>query len=58
VKTVSQNDNNAQKSMALDHLGIIAGRLRQCVQKYGRTAEKSNAIGLNLKTVEEVRDVV
>jgi hypothetical protein len=42
--------------MVLDHLGIIAGRFRQCVQKYGCTADKSNAISLNLKTVEEVRD--
>ena len=28
VKTISQNDNNALKALALDHLGIIAGQLR------------------------------
>jgi hypothetical protein len=28
IKTSGQNDNNAAKTMALDHLGVIAARLR------------------------------
>lgn len=28
IKSASQNDSNATKSLALDHLGVIAGKLR------------------------------
>ncbi|EKM54090.1 uncharacterized protein PHACADRAFT_162472 [Phanerochaete carnosa HHB-10118-sp] len=50
VKTTNQNDNNAAKTIALDHLGVIAARLRTCaVQK--KRAEES---GPGLKCIEEM----
>lgn len=57
VKSSSQVDGNAQKSMALDHLGVIAGRLRQCMLKNGRagSGDKNVATESNLRTMEEVR---
>ncbi|KAI0927411.1 hypothetical protein AcV5_007956 [Taiwanofungus camphoratus] len=36
VKT-SQNENNAMKTMALDHLGVIAARLRSSMSKFQET---------------------
>ncbi|KAF4617468.1 hypothetical protein D9613_005695 [Agrocybe pediades] len=33
VKTSSQTDNNAAKTMALDHLGVIAARIRTSILK-------------------------
>lgn len=51
VKSSSQTDNNAAKTMALDHLGVIAARIRSSMLK---------AIGaggdgfLGLKTLDEV----
>ncbi|EMD39745.1 hypothetical protein CERSUDRAFT_150412 [Gelatoporia subvermispora B] len=34
IKNTSQSDNNAAKTMALDHLGVIAARLRSSMLKY------------------------
>ncbi|THH14012.1 hypothetical protein EW146_g6273 [Bondarzewia mesenterica] len=34
VKTTNQNDNNAAKTIALDHLGVIAARLRSSTLKF------------------------
>lgn len=34
VKSVSQTDNNAMKQIALDHLGVIAARLRSSTLKF------------------------
>lgn len=44
IKT-SQNENNAAKTMALDHLGVIAARLRSSALKY-RRVEDRKAMGL------------
>ncbi len=33
IKSANQNDNNASKSMALEHLGVIAGRVRSNMLK-------------------------
>ena len=34
VKTTNANENNAAKTMALDHLGLIASRLRSTALKF------------------------
>ncbi|OCH92592.1 hypothetical protein OBBRIDRAFT_791042 [Obba rivulosa] len=44
IKTTSQNDNNAAKTMALDHLGVIAARLRSSMLKY--KDQRENITGL------------
>ena len=36
IKTNSQTDSNAAKTMALDHLGVIAARIRTSVLKVQR----------------------
>ncbi|KLO06964.1 hypothetical protein SCHPADRAFT_1002012 [Schizopora paradoxa] len=33
IKSANQNDNNASKSMALEHLGVIAGKIRSNMLK-------------------------
>lgn len=40
VKTTSANDNNAAKTMALDHLGLIAARLRTTAKKFGDSSSR------------------
>jgi hypothetical protein len=57
VKTANQGDNNAAKTIALDHLGVIAARIRSsalCIKTepsdIGRTGSVST-----LKPLEEVR---
>ncbi|CAL1713404.1 unnamed protein product [Somion occarium] len=44
IKTA--NDNNAAKTMALDHLGVIAARLRSCSVKSASQKPSSNSIRL------------
>ena len=51
VKSSAQNDNNAFRSLALDHLGIIAGCLRTKVLKLGGVTNTDNE---NLKALDEV----
>jgi len=43
VKTNSQTDSNAAKQMALDHLGVIAAKIRTSVIKSQRDADHSKA---------------
>ncbi|KAH8114301.1 hypothetical protein DFH11DRAFT_1508962 [Phellopilus nigrolimitatus] len=51
----SNNENNASKAMALDHLGVIACRLRANLMKWGKTgAEEITSPGLSLRSVDEV----
>jgi cohesin loading factor subunit SCC2 len=47
VKT-TQTDNNAAKTMALDHLGVIAARIRSSMLKF------QPGTGKPLKPMEEV----
>lgn len=56
VKSATQNDNNASKAMALDHLGVIAGRLRANMMKFGRTRLDVRPLRAeaSLRTVDEV----
>jgi cohesin loading factor subunit SCC2 len=50
VKTNSQTDSNAAKTMALDHLGVIAARIRSSMLKFQR-ADNSRK---GLKSLDEV----
>lgn len=51
----SSNDNNASKSLALDHLGVIAGRLRANMIKCGRLmTERTLETDGRVKTMDEV----
>jgi cohesin loading factor subunit SCC2 len=43
VKT-SQTDTNAARSIALDHLGVIAARIRSCMLKFKIGGDNSEAI--------------
>jgi len=53
VKT-NQSDTGAARSMALDHLGVIASRLRSTSLKFGsRSPTGGNGNGI-LKPMEEV----
>ncbi|GJE95924.1 sister chromatid cohesion protein-like protein [Phanerochaete sordida] len=52
VKTTSQNENNAAKTMALEHLGVIAARLRTCDLRKKEVGEPSGA----LKCIDEIAD--
>ena len=38
IKTNSQTDSNAAKTMALDHLGVIAARIRSSMLKFQNDA--------------------
>ncbi|KAI0064180.1 hypothetical protein BV25DRAFT_1934347 [Artomyces pyxidatus] len=49
VKNSSQTDNNAAKTIALDHLGVIAARLRSSTLKCSETGGESN-----LKPLDEI----
>lgn len=40
VKTANQSDNNALKSIALDHLGVIAARIRSTALKMDSSDRK------------------
>lgn len=50
VKTNSQTDTNAAKTMALDHLGVIAARIRTSIMK----VQKSPPSGKCIKPLDEV----
>lgn len=54
VRSSSANDNNAAKSMALDHLGLIAARLKACALKFFTTEDRP-AGQSSLLPLEEVR---
>ncbi|KAF8904085.1 hypothetical protein CPB84DRAFT_1773363 [Gymnopilus junonius] len=50
VKSSSQTDSNAAKTMALDHLGVIAARIRTSMLKFQREA----ATRKTLKPLDEI----
>ncbi|PCH40319.1 hypothetical protein WOLCODRAFT_67627 [Wolfiporia cocos MD-104 SS10] len=51
VKTTSQNDNNAMKTMALDHLGVVAARLRSSVIKF---QDDTSDLSRKLRPLDEI----
>ena len=52
VKSSSQTDNNAAKTIALDHLGVIAARIRSSMRKAKQGADNDGFVGL--KPLDEV----
>jgi len=52
VKSSSQTDNNAAKTMALDHLGVIAARIRLSMLRTKHGADDDGFVGL--KPLDEV----
>jgi len=52
VKSSSQTDNNAAKTIALDHLGVIAARIRSSMLKVKQGADGDGFVGL--KPLDEV----
>ena len=53
VKT-SQSDTGAARSMALDHLGVIASRLRSISLKFSSRSSAEGNGTTTLKSMEEV----
>ncbi|KAI0078215.1 ARM repeat-containing protein [Panus rudis PR-1116 ss-1] len=47
IKTAPQNDNNAAKTIALDHLGVIAARIRACMLKTTHPSESRKLLPLD-----------
>ncbi|KAI9448916.1 sister chromatid cohesion C-terminus-domain-containing protein [Russula earlei] len=52
VKSSSQTDNNAAKTIALDHLGVIAARIRSSMLRSKQGTGGDGSVGL--KTLDEV----
>jgi len=52
VKSSNQTDNNAAKTMALDHLGVIAARIRSSMLRVKQGADDDGFVGL--KPLDEV----
>ena len=50
VKTTNQNDNNAAKILGLDHLGVIAARLRSSALKFSPNSRTD----LSQSSIDEV----
>lgn len=51
----AQGDSNAAKTMALDHLGVIAARIRTSALKVQKVNEETDAKYLALKSLDQVR---
>ncbi|KAH9924608.1 uncharacterized protein BXZ73DRAFT_50340 [Epithele typhae] len=47
IKLSTQNDNNAVKTLALDHLGVIAAQLRTSTLKFKRESQPNGIIPLD-----------
>jgi cohesin loading factor subunit SCC2 len=54
VKSTSQTDNNAAKTISLDHLGVIAARIRSSMLKVQQAGSESNSKFKALKPLDEV----
>ena len=54
VKTNSQTDSNAAKTIALDHLGVIAARIRTSILKVQQETRET-ASRKALKPLDEVK---
>ena len=52
VKSSNQTDNNAAKTMALDHLGVIAARIRSSMLRAKQGTDDDGFI--SLKPLDEV----
>lgn len=54
IKSNSQADSNAAKTMALDHLGVIAARIRTSVLKVQKANGENDSKFRDLKPLDEV----
>ncbi|KAF6755969.1 protein rad9 [Ephemerocybe angulata] len=54
IKSNSQADSNAAKTMALDHLGVIAARIRTSVLKVQKANSENDSKFRDLKPLDEV----
>jgi cohesin loading factor subunit SCC2 len=55
VKTNNQADSNAAKTLALDHLGVIAARIRSSALKVEQAKDRDEFHAGALKSVDEAR---
>ncbi|KAF9457433.1 hypothetical protein BDZ94DRAFT_1326256 [Collybia nuda] len=55
IKTTSQTDNNAAKTIALDHLGVIAARIRSSTLKVQLDGARPDA---QMKVLKPLDDIV
>jgi cohesin loading factor subunit SCC2 len=51
----AQADSNAAKTMALDHLGVIAARIRSSTLKVQKDVKEGESKYIGLKPLDEVR---
>jgi cohesin loading factor subunit SCC2 len=54
VKAANQTENNAVKTIALEHLGVIAARIRSSTSK---TQQSAGEAGPNLKSLKPLDEV-
>jgi cohesin loading factor subunit SCC2 len=54
VKAVNQSENNAARTIALDHLGTIAARIRASTLKFEKASKDGGHSWTDLKTMDEV----
>jgi cohesin loading factor subunit SCC2 len=54
VKSINQSDNNAAKAISLDHLGVIAARIRSSVLNHRPGPDTANGHGC-LSSMDEVK---
>lgn len=54
IKSTSQTDNNAAKTIALDHLGVIAARIRSSMLKVKQVNNESGSKFKALKSLDEI----
>jgi cohesin loading factor subunit SCC2 len=54
VKSSNQAENNAAKTIALDHLGVIAARIRSSTLKFKRADIALSINSSSLKPLDEV----
>lgn len=54
IKTSNQSENNAAKTIALDHLGVIAARIRSSTLKFKQSDIDGGPSRSPLKPMDEV----
>lgn len=57
IKSTSHTDNNAAKTIALDHLGVIAARIRSSMLKFQKVGNELGSKSRTLKSLDEVHIV-
>ena len=57
MKTTHQADNNAAKTIALDHLGVIAARIRSSTSKVEKDVTANGHGPMDLRAMDEVNRI-